>query len=1370
MGDQLIKKSNSGNKKVFPKTYTSNVFDQSSEKSLQEILNSYNAYFISYTGNTEYTRLQVPYNLRRRGLWITYVTFDKKVVTEWYNSDAIDDTNWSNDLNWEKGNQGTPGKDGETPNITIGSVITGNPNSQAKASITGETPNLILNMTIPQGVEGPQGQKGDSFKYADFTQDQLESLRGPQGIQGERGIQGEKGDTGPQGPQGPKGNDGTGVTILGSYASLSELQAAHPVGNIGDSYIVSGNLYVWFENTSSWQNVGTIQGPQGEQGLQGLEGKQGAKGEDGISITSIEQTTTSSNSGGNNIITCTLSNGIVTRFNIKNGQQGLKGEQGPQGIAGVDGITPTIKVGTVDTGEEGTQASIIATTEGTTTSFNFTIPRGNTGAAGPKGETGATGATGPKGDKGDAFTYADFTEQQLALLKGPKGDKGDQGETGPQGLQGIQGIQGNNGENGATFKPSVSSSGDLSWTNDKGLINPGIVNIKGEKGEKGIDGISPKARIYSNKLQISIDNGESWTDTSEPIAAWFRWISSDNGGKLQISRDKVIWEDISTEFINNLKIQKYVSSIEELPDSPSQGYICMVGPDESLQYTMYVYDSTGWVNTGKFNQIQVQISQETGDNSSLVMSQKACTDVYGYHEQDNEFIRKIIDENNQILCGFRYDGTVYLQDIDDLTKQALQDLELNISNKVDIEYGKGLINKDIASASKIYNTDEYLYVMTDSNNKLLLWINEDGEFDFGNSSKLILNNLNNIMKISPKQFVESKFHNFYENLEQQQFIEPNQILTYSYNVINVTQSYITKEWITEQITTSKNSGNYNILFNFINPLYTYENNAFDLSESSTLNISIIGNNSTFIGSSTSYSINDDNVIILGNYYKVPYNSQLEDSTKKDFTKIQFISDNYELLEVISKPKFAESVATVVDSNTHLCKIKLTQKDLISTPTDIIFSYSYTYRQYTIEKIEDGYAYFISPETVSNSTGVNFDYYRVGNYPRYVLVNADSKVFVKQEDSVYYLYIPIQYKKVYECDSIRFFNLTSDISHLNIQGIKFIGNCGAYNTRMFEGLIYINGMSSGNIYIHDNTFKYIRNSCVTVEGMSNFIKVCDNYVYHCESCCKTASNVSESWILRNRIDTITGFPFIQTGAITSFSKKCIIRDNYITNYSWSAINAGTHWQSNDNNVKPTANIIIEDNIIELSDDFNNIQDKYQLMDSGAIYLTIGNSIICRHNIIKNQTFNYYYQNAIYCDDGATGLSIYGNLFINASTTYDIGLRKVSPSTIPDINGNPSNISNTNNLIMYNIITGKYQMEGRDSTNSNDNCIKGMNFIIVKDRFNTLNNIVSVYETEEDYYIYGANIDKNVIYIPTSYKDIINKLPLKSTIKYKLIANK
>ena len=39
------------------------------------------------------------------------------------------------------------------------------------------------------------------------------------------------------------------------------------------------------------------------------------------------------------------------------------------------------------------------------------------------------------------------------------------------------------GESGATFTPSVSTSGVISWTNDKNLPNPTAVNIKGPKGD-----------------------------------------------------------------------------------------------------------------------------------------------------------------------------------------------------------------------------------------------------------------------------------------------------------------------------------------------------------------------------------------------------------------------------------------------------------------------------------------------------------------------------------------------------------------------------------------------------------------------------------------------------------------------------------------------------------------------------------------------------------------------------------------------------------------------------------------------------------------------------------------------------------------------
>lgn len=50
---------------------------------------------------------------------------------------------------------GPTGPAGETPNITIGTVTTGDPGTEASATITGTAPNFVLNLTIPQGPTGP---------------------------------------------------------------------------------------------------------------------------------------------------------------------------------------------------------------------------------------------------------------------------------------------------------------------------------------------------------------------------------------------------------------------------------------------------------------------------------------------------------------------------------------------------------------------------------------------------------------------------------------------------------------------------------------------------------------------------------------------------------------------------------------------------------------------------------------------------------------------------------------------------------------------------------------------------------------------------------------------------------------------------------------------------------------------------------------------------------------------------------------------------------------------------------------------------------------------------------------------------------------
>ena len=55
----------------------------------------------------------------------------------------------------EIGPTGPTGPTGETPTLTIGSVTTGDPGTDAEATITGTSPNFVLNLVIPQGPTGP---------------------------------------------------------------------------------------------------------------------------------------------------------------------------------------------------------------------------------------------------------------------------------------------------------------------------------------------------------------------------------------------------------------------------------------------------------------------------------------------------------------------------------------------------------------------------------------------------------------------------------------------------------------------------------------------------------------------------------------------------------------------------------------------------------------------------------------------------------------------------------------------------------------------------------------------------------------------------------------------------------------------------------------------------------------------------------------------------------------------------------------------------------------------------------------------------------------------------------------------------------------
>ena len=272
-------------------------------------------------------------------------------------------------------------------------------------------------------------------------------------------------------------------------------------------------------------------------------------------IKKIEQTTTSIESGGINVITITTGNG-TTSFEVRNGskgeqgekgekgekgeqgekgEKGDKGERGEQGLQGIQGIQGAKG----DKGEQGIQG--IQGAKGDTGSQG---ERGLQGERGEKGDMGSigkisisvdnttgtpsatataskaadgstdisfsfNGIKGEKGDKGNAFTFADFTPEELASLKGEKGEKGEKGDKGDKGLQGERGEQGLPGNDGAkgdkgeAFKYTDFTEEQLAaLKGDKGDI--GLTGPKGETGPVGPQGVKGDPFTYSDFTEAQI--------------------------------------------------------------------------------------------------------------------------------------------------------------------------------------------------------------------------------------------------------------------------------------------------------------------------------------------------------------------------------------------------------------------------------------------------------------------------------------------------------------------------------------------------------------------------------------------------------------------------------------------------------------------------------------------------------------------------------------------------------------------------------------------------------------------------------------------------------------------------------------------------
>ena len=186
-----------------------------------------------------------------------------KVTNVGTNTDAILDIVLPKGIQGERGPQGPQGLQGDpgiNPTFKIGEVICGEIPSIVNV---GTSSDIILNVTLPNGLQGSQGSQGEKGEQG------IQGERGPQGPRGERGFQGEPGPQGIQGIPGPKGDKGDkgDKGEKGDKGDPGECSATGKSAyEIAVEHGFIGSEELWLES---------LKGANGEKGDKGDKGEKG---------------------------------------------------------------------------------------------------------------------------------------------------------------------------------------------------------------------------------------------------------------------------------------------------------------------------------------------------------------------------------------------------------------------------------------------------------------------------------------------------------------------------------------------------------------------------------------------------------------------------------------------------------------------------------------------------------------------------------------------------------------------------------------------------------------------------------------------------------------------------------------------------------------------------------------------------------------------------------------------------------------------------------------------------------------------------------------------------------------------------------------
>ena len=481
----------------------------------------------------------------------------------------------------DKGDVGTKGEDGITPTIAVGNTTTGEAGTNANVTMSKSGTTYTFNFTIPKGVKGDKGdagadgakgdkgdkgdagakgEKGDPFTYADFTSEQLATLKGDKGDKGDTGADGVKGD---KGDRGEKGADGVTPTFTIGTVSTGEAGSTATVTVTG----TAPNYVLNFTIPKGDKGDAGEAGTGGNVDLSGYAKLTGATFTGKVtspivSATRYFETPTLVGEGDDSTYYHRVVFGHKNFDKMEFHEYGgsfsfFKNQKGsandgqllfrispnevdsklPLKENGVRVYSPNNKPTAADLGiTTGANGATFTPAVDSAGNLSWSNDKGlanpNTvNIKGDKGDAGAKGDKGDKGEKGDPFTYADFTPEQLTALKGAKGDKGDKGDKGEKGDSGAKGADGQtpNISIGTITTGAAGTNASASISGETPNLVLNLTIPKGDKGDKGAQGesINKTVSVKSSSSTVKLtDESYQYLEGSTNITITLPSIST----------------------------------------------------------------------------------------------------------------------------------------------------------------------------------------------------------------------------------------------------------------------------------------------------------------------------------------------------------------------------------------------------------------------------------------------------------------------------------------------------------------------------------------------------------------------------------------------------------------------------------------------------------------------------------------------------------------------------------------------------------------------------------------------------------------------------------------------------------------------------